>query len=316
MHSTKASYTLKHYTGGSFKTQARLFASRIAKVVYTMHFVTKLVQQGIGYLLEKAENLEVDAELLTATASTAGGVNFITTLHRYFFSKIGGRYMAQNVPRSSLYGVLDAMFSDLYLVDEIDQSKFVFRIPDKTIWDGPAKSLDASLAKVFVGQIHQLQKDVRAHYRGDPREEDVRLQVESLMAHYNQPDDSDRVFRFLKLNSLLPKEKRRKLFPVTGSRHGYTCLTEMSLFRIVSWGHGAVTLSTGVFTERHVEVMKGLFLYHLLSFRPIPGELPTTPLKWRTKTGALRKFQFLHNTIDTNYGMLRLFITNVLDTKY
>lgn len=50
--------------------------NHIANTVYTIQFVTRLVQQGIGYLLEFAEKLQLDAEdLVAGPASSQGGAH-------------------------------------------------------------------------------------------------------------------------------------------------------------------------------------------------------------------------------------------------
>jgi hypothetical protein len=323
MLSYSGSYTLKSYTGGTFKTACvgihtsgiveRSAERQIADTVYTVQVVNRLVQQAIGYLLETAENLQLDIEHLVARgAASAGGKTILEVMHRYFYRRLGGYYATP--PResvSSVKSILDALFQYLYLGDFIDSARFVNRMYDQTIWEESSKFLDSSLAAIIVGQIDQLQEDVLDHYKGDPEEQSIRLQVEAHGLAIRANAGGGRVLRFLNLSSLLPRTKRRRMFPTSSSGNlGYVCLTEMNLFRMLARDTHRVTLSNVVFEEEDIKLRKGLFLYTLLSFSPEGLAAVNTndsPTQWKTKTGALRKFVFLHQVVGLPYSKFLLF---------
>lgn len=69
---------------------------------------------------------------------------------------------------------------------------FVLRFHDKTIWSQVAKTIDASLSGIIVGQIEQINRNVLTQYRGKTNEADIKLLVDSYMASFNTTSDLDR----------------------------------------------------------------------------------------------------------------------------
>jgi hypothetical protein len=179
-----------------------------------------------------------------------------------------------------------------------------------------AKSLDSALGGIIVGRIYQVRDDVLNWYAGSPLEPEIRLKVGHFMASIESPVDTNKVWRFLQLNALLPKSKRRQLYPQSSARQGFVCLTEMNLFRILAQDTHVVTINNQEFTEDHIKDQKGLFLYSLLSYDPSTVadlSAQSSTIKWNTKTGSLRKFVFLHQVTNVPYGkqadyVLRIFL--------
>lgn len=157
----------------------------------------------------------------------------------------------------------------MYLGEFIDSSKFVDQMHDNHAWMQASKALDNSLSGVIVGQYDQLKTDVVLHYKGTSEEATIQSIVNSQCSPIGTKDDLGHVWRFLQLSSLLPRTKRRRLFPTSSSGHfGYVCLTEEMLFRMLARGSGSVTLNNVTFSEEDIEHRQGFFLYSLLSFEP------------------------------------------------
>lgn len=113
MNYLKAGYGISTYTGGSFKTYHPQYAIKIANSVYTLNIVTKLVQKGIGYLSEFAENLTIDAEKIGRWSCSRrrryGIYRYITPI---LFHQAGGYVRLVNATRTPVYGMLDSPFQD------------------------------------------------------------------------------------------------------------------------------------------------------------------------------------------------------------
>lgn len=234
-------------------------------------------------------------------------------MHRYFYRRIGGHYRRPSTEAvSPVKGILDGLLKNVYLGDIVDSSRIIDRMYDQTVWEHATSTLDTSLSGIIVGEIKQLEADILDHYKGDPTEETIRLLVASYMKGFGTKDDGGRVWRFLQLSSLLPRMKRRKLFPLSPSGNlGYVTLTEENLFRMIARGEKYVILNNVRFDEVDIKLRKGFFLYSLLSYNSASiadVNSATSPTKWRTKSGNLPKFVFLHQVAGINYGNASLLV--------
>jgi hypothetical protein len=268
--------------------------AKINSIVTTQNLLVQMVQNSIIGLINYCSGTCISLEpLIKGTGQ--GGVNFLTSLFRYFLRRIHheddfkGHIKESEKSEKGSEKILLQIVKDLYGNTKMDESLFhhcgiTFDIRGQNVFSSAATDIDAALSKMVTGKITQQEENIRKASPQDPIL--TRSRKETIERLKSAPKISQ-FQRFLELYELAPPHLKPKIAPLSPPTHSYAHITEETLFQSLASKRGK-TLYLNVqgreFTHATINENPGELIDALFNANPLGATLENGSRAWKTRS--------------------------------